>query len=93
MLDFIILFSKTMSELKRGLGLAMEIQGSLSQSLCLVTKEKDLEERPRNVEFGRIMYRVIDCNVRKIVHLDAKGSYALYLPALYSHLGLSIPSE
>lgn len=71
----------------------MKIQGSLSQSLCLVSKEKDLEERPRNVEFGRIMYRVIDCDVKKIVHLDAQERYVLYLPALYSHLGLSIPWE
>lgn len=56
-------------------------------------KKKDLEERLRNVELGRIMYRMTDGDVKKIVHLDAQRRYALYLPALCSHLGLSIPWE
>lgn len=45
MLEFVILFSKTMPDLKRGLAIAMEIQGSLSHRLCLlIANQKDWRE-------------------------------------------------
>lgn len=60
----------------------MKIQESLSHSLCLLmANQKDSEERPRNVEFGSVIYRVIYCDVKKIVHLYAQGMNALYLPS------------
>lgn len=45
-----------------------------------MANQKDSEERPRNVEFGKVMYRVIYHDVKKIVHLDAQGMNALYFP-------------
>lgn len=77
MFEFIILFSKTMSELKKAWGLTMEIQGSLSHSFCLLmTNEKHSKERSGNVEFGGIMCRAMNCDDKKIVHLDDQGTMA-----------------
>lgn len=88
MLKFIILFSKTMSELKNMLGLAMEIQGNFSLSICLLmTSEEHSEERTRNVEFGSVIY----CDDKKVVQLDSQGICALCLQVPYSHLKLSVP--
>lgn len=73
---------------KKRLGIAMEIQGSLSHSLCLLmANQKDSEERPRNVEFGRTMYRMIYCDDKKITHLGAQKMYALYLSGSLFPLG------
>lgn len=94
MFEFIILFSKTMSELKRAWDLTMEIQGSLSHSLCLfMTNEKHSKERPRNVEFGVIMYRVIYCDDKKIVHLDDQGTMAYISQFLISTWGFQFPES
>lgn len=66
-LEFIILSSKTMSEVKNGLDVAMVIHRSLSHSFCLLMdNQKDSEERSRNVEVGSVMHRVIYVMSRKL---------------------------
>lgn len=78
-LEFIILFSKTMPDVQRASAIAMEMKGSLS--LLLIDDQSKRLKRDQDVDFGSMMYRMIYCDDKKIVHLDVQGMYALYLPS------------